>query len=118
MMAAMLQTTNETAALTEPKPLDLSGYEPLLEGASEFLRMWNCPAGGVTCFIDTAPIGADPFVLGLALMDCVGHGANAYAQALGISAEEAMARILEGFETERENPTDVPVSLTGKRGKH
>jgi hypothetical protein len=104
--------------MNEPKPLDLSGCEPLLEGAGEFLRMWNHPTGGVTCFIDTAPIGDDPFVFGLALMDCVGHGANAYAEALGISIEEAMARILEGFDAERENPTDVPASLTGQRGKH
>jgi hypothetical protein len=104
--------------MTEPKPLDVSGCEPLLEGASEFLRMWTRPEGPVTCFIDPTPIGADPFILGLALMDCVGHGANAYAQALGISAEEAMERILEGFDAERDNPTDAPVSLTGQGGKH
>jgi hypothetical protein len=102
--------------MTEPKPLDLAGCEPLLEGASEFLRMWNRPGGPVTCFIDPVPVGADPFGFGLALMDCVGHGANAYAQALGIPVEEAMARILEGFDAERENPTDIPVSLTDKEG--
>jgi hypothetical protein len=104
--------------MTEPKALDLAGCEPLLEGAGEFLRMWNRPGGSVTCFIDPTPIGADPFVFGLALMDCVRHGANAYAQAVGISADKAMARILAGFDAERANPTDVPVSLTGKEGKH
>src|SRR3954467_4872941 len=103
--------------MTEPKSLDLSGCEPLIEGASEFLRMWNHPSGPVTCFIDPAPIGADPFAFGLALMDCVGHGANAYAQAIGISAEEAMARILEGFDAERDNPTDTAVPLTGPGGR-
>jgi hypothetical protein len=104
--------------MTEPKPIDLSGCESLLEGASEFLRMWNRPDGPVTCFIDTAPVGADPFVFGLVLMDCVGHGANAYAQTLGIAVEEAMMRILEGFDAEREDPTDSPTSLTGQGGKH
>ena len=104
--------------MTEPKSLDLSGCEPLLEGASEFLRMWTGPGRPVTCFIDPVPVGADPFGFGLALMDCVGHGANAYAQALGIPVEEAFARILEGFDAEREHPTDVPASLTGQGGKH
>ena len=77
--------------MTEPKPLDLSGCEPILEGASEFLRMWNRPGGPVTCFIDPFPIGADPFGFGLALMDCVGHGANAYAQALGMRVKRIVA---------------------------
>ena len=102
--------------MTDLKILDLSGCEPLLEGASEFLRMWNRPEGPVTCFIDPVPIGADPFVFGLALMDCVRHGANAYAQAVGAPVEEAMARILEGFDAERENPTDTPTALTGQGG--
>src|SRR3954465_681048 len=102
----------------ESKALDLSGLEPLLDGASEFLRMWNRPGGPVTCVIDPVPVGADPFGFGLALMDCVGHGANAYAQVLGISAEEAIARILEGFDAERENPTDTPASLTDHGGTH
>ena len=102
--------------MSEPKPLDLSGCDHLLEGASEFLRMWNRAGGPVICFVDPYPVGADPFGFGLALMDCVGHGANAYAQALGIPVADAMARILEGFDAERENPTDIPTSLT--EGKH
>ena len=104
--------------MTELKSLSLAGCEPLLEGASEFLRMWTGPGRPVTCFIDPVPIGADPFAFGLALMDCVRHGANAYSQAVGVPAEEAMARILEGFDAERENPTDVPTSLTGRKGTH
>jgi hypothetical protein len=104
--------------MAEPKPLDVSECGSLLEGASEFLRMWNWPGGPVTCFIDPVPVGADPFGFGLALMDCVGHGANAYAQALGIPAEEAMARILEGFDAERANPTDTPASLSDRGGVH
>src|SRR5262245_9025758 len=79
--------------MSEPEALDLSGCETLLEGASEFLRMWYRPGGPVTCFIDPVPIGADPVALGIALVDCVRHGAKAYAHALSISEEEALARI-------------------------
>src|SRR6476661_7908804 len=102
--------------MTKPKSLDLSGCGPLLEGASEFLRMWTGPGRPVTCFIDPTPLGADPFAFGLALMDCVRHGANAYAQATGAPVDEAMARILEGFDAERESPTDTPTALTGQGG--
>ena len=96
------------------RPIDLSECEPLLDGASEFLRMWTRPGSPVTCFIDPVPIGADPAGFGLALMDCVRHGAKAYAQALGISEEETLERILEGFDVERAHPTDSPTQLTNR----
>ena len=94
------------------KALDLRGCEPLLENSAEFLRMWSRRNGPVTCFIDPTPIGGDPFAFGLALMDCVRHGAKAYAQATSAPEQEALERILQGFDAERANPTDAPVSLT------
>ena len=100
--------------MAKSTPLDLTGCEPLLDGAGEFLRMWTRPGGPVTCFIDPKPIGADPFGFGIALVDCVRHGAKAYAQALGIPEEAALERIWEGFDAERDRPTDEPVSFTGK----
>ena len=40
-----------------------------------------------------------------------GDGAKAYAHAVGISEEHALARIWEGFEAERNAPTDIPTQL-------
>ena len=44
----------------------------------------------------------------MAMVDAIGHGAKAYAHALGIPEEEAHARIWEGLDAERANPTDTP----------
>jgi hypothetical protein len=91
--------------------LDISHVRGL-EGSREFLRMWAEADGPVTCFIDPSAIGADPAVFGLAIVDALRHGALAYAQAVGISEEEAFARIMEGFDAEMGNPTDDPRPLS------
>jgi Domain of unknown function (DUF5076) len=91
--------------------LDISGV-PGLEDSREFLRMWAQADGPVTCFIDPSAIGADPAVFGLAMVDALRHGALAYAQAVGISEDEAFARIMEGFDAEMDNPTDEPRPLS------
>jgi Domain of unknown function (DUF5076) len=84
----------------------------LLVRSREFLRMWAEENGPVTCFIDPAAAGADPFGFGLALVDAIRHGANAYSHAVDISVEDALARILDGFYSEMGNPTDTPTDLT------
>jgi hypothetical protein len=93
--------------------LDISHVRGL-EDSREFLRMWAQADGPVTCFIDPSAIGADPAVFGLAIVDALRHGALAYAHAVGISEDEAFARIMEGFDAEMENPTDEPRPLTGE----
>lgn len=86
---------------------------PILQGASEFLRMWSSADGPVVCFVQPRALGADPFMLGIALADAVNHGAKAYAAATGISEADAKARILEGLDAERANPTDIATPLPG-----
>jgi hypothetical protein len=76
--------------------------------------MWLQTNGPVTCLIDTQPLGPDPFVLGIALADCVRHGAKAYAHATGIPEPEAESRIWAGLDAERTTPTDIPTDLTKK----
>ena len=66
----------------KPIPIDLVPFAGMIEGAREFLRVWAKPDGPVTCFMNPVPIGADPAGYGIALVDCVRHGANAYARAL------------------------------------
>lgn len=95
----------------KPIAMDLMPYADMLGGSREFLRMWASENGPVTCFINPVPIGADPIAFGVALVDCVRHGAKTYARAVGISEEEALERIFEGFDLERANPTDVATEL-------
>lgn len=87
-------------------PIDVSELNELLAGAREFMRVWSKRGAGTTCLVDASVIGPDPFGFRMALVDCVRHGANAYGQALGISAEKALARIREGIDAERDRPTD------------
>ena len=100
-----------------PNELDISGV-PLAEGSKEFLRMWNREGGEVTCFIDPRAIAPDPAVFGIAMVDAIRHGAKAYAQAVGISEAQALARIWDGFDAERGHPTDHPRQLGDDGGIH
>jgi hypothetical protein len=87
--------------------LDISGAAPLLQGSREFLRMWHKPGGQATCLVDPAALNPDPAVFGIAMVDCIRHGARAWANAVGISESEALARIWLGFDAERDTPTDL-----------
>ena len=87
--------------------LDVSSAAHLLQGSREFLRMWAKPGGPATCLVDPAALGADPALFGIALVDCVRHGARAWANATGISEADALARIWFGFYAERNSPTDL-----------
>jgi hypothetical protein len=49
----------------------------------------------------------DPFVWGVLLVDLARHAARIYAAETEMSAEEAMARIAEGMQSELDNPTDL-----------
>lgn len=90
--------------------IDVSNFD-FLSRSLEFARLWNEPEGGMTAIIEPRHLGADPFLLGMALVDAARHGAKAYAQAVNISEQEALARIWEGLEAERTNPTDTPRQL-------
>ena len=99
----------------KPVPMNLDKHAALIGGAREFLRVWARDGGPVTCFVNPVPIGADPFAFGLAMVDCVRHAAKAYARAVNIDEEEALARIWEGLDAERASPTDDPIQLTARR---
>jgi hypothetical protein len=87
--------------------IDVSGFG-FLDGSAEFARLWAEPQGPMTCIIEPRALGADPFLFGMAMVDAIGHGAKAYAHALGIAEDEALARIWQGLDAERANPTDQP----------
>jgi hypothetical protein len=94
--------------VSKPVPINLVPHAALLEGSSEFLRLWARPQGPMTCFVNPAKLGADPFLFGMALVDAVRHGARAWAQAVNIPVAEAEARIWEGLDAERHHATDQP----------
>ena len=99
----------------KPIPIDLTRHADVLGGAREALRMWANADGPVTCFINPVPLGPDPYAYGMALVDCVRTGAKAYAQAVRIAEREALARIWEGFDAERGNAAESPISFTAKQ---
>ena len=83
-----------------------------LEGAEEFARMWASAGAGQTFIIEPRNLGADPFLFGMAMVDAIRHGAKAWAHAIDIPEDEALARIFEGFDAERASPTDDPIDIT------
>jgi hypothetical protein len=48
----------------------------------------------------------DPFVWGVLLVDLARHAARIYAAEAGLAEDEAMARIVEGIQSELDTPTD------------
>ena len=99
----------------KPIPMNLDRYAEMIGGSVEFLRVWVKQDGPVTCFVNPVPIGPDPFAFGLAMVDYVRHAAKAYARAVNIDEDEALARIWEGLDAERAAPTTDPISITAKR---
>jgi hypothetical protein len=90
--------------------IDVAAFD-FLDGSSEFARLWAEPEGPMTCIIEPRALGPDPFLFGMALVDAVQHGAKAYAHATGVSEGDALARIWEGLDAERANPTDEPTQI-------
>ena len=97
--------------------LDVSNFDFLNE-STEFARLWHGGEHGMTAIIDPRGLGADPGLFGLALMDAARHAAIAYSQAVNISEEEALERILEFFDAERANPTDDPTQINPEGSAH
>ena len=95
--------------------IDVTGFD-FLDGSNEFARFWSEPEGEQTFIIEPRALGADPFMFGMAMVDAIRHGAIAYSRAVGISEDHALARIMEGFQAELENPTDEARPLDDPEG--
>lgn len=76
-----------------------------LGASQEFARLWAEPDGPMTALINPHHLGGDPFLFGMATVDAIRHAARAWAAAVNIPEEEALARIYEGFDAERANNT-------------
>lgn len=102
---------------SKPGEIDVSDLD-FLDNAQEFARLWYTADDGMVFLIDPHNLGPDPFMFGMALVDAARHGAKAYAQSVNISEDEAMARIWEGFDAERGNPTDAPKQINPEGRSH
>ena len=103
----------------KPIPIDLVPFAETLGGSREFLRAWSKEGGSQSFYISPHGLGADPFLFGMAVCDCIEHAARAWARALGIAETEALARIWEGFDAERAAPTnDLPPPIAVPRKDH
>jgi hypothetical protein len=81
----------------------LADMTPISHG--EFLRAIVTKDGPTSYIIDPAALAPDPFAFGMALVDCVRHGARAWSAATGVEEETVRERIWEGLDTERLRPT-------------
>lgn len=100
----------------KPVPIDLVPFAEMLDGSREFLRVWAKESGPVTCFVNPRSLGADPALFGIALVDSARHAALAWAKSTGLTEQEALLRIWEGFDGEREAPSnDLPLPIAVAR---
>jgi hypothetical protein len=84
----------------QPLPPDVMGRTD----ATEVLRAFVVDGGLSIAFTRAFE---EPDMWGLVLVDIARHAARAYAMESAFSEEEAMARIVDLFESEIERPTDV-----------
>jgi hypothetical protein len=78
--------------------------------AQEAIRVWALEGKQIVS-IDTA-LWSDPAAWGLMLMDLARHISNSCASGDERTYENALRRVLEGFDAERRNPTDVATPIT------
>jgi hypothetical protein len=84
----------------QPLPPDVMGRDD----ATEVLRAFVVDGGLSIAFTRAFE---EPDMWGLLLVDIARHAARAYAQESSYTEEEALARIVEMFESEIARPTDV-----------
>ncbi len=84
----------------QPLPPDVIGREE----ATEVLRAFVVD-GGLSIAFQRA--FEEPDMWGLLLVDIARHAARAYAREAEFTEEEALARIVDMFETEIARPTDI-----------
>ena len=89
----------------KPVPIDLVPFAETLGDSREFLRVWS-KDGGTLCFVNPRPLGADPAMFGIAMVDVIRNAASTYAKAIGVSEDQAFERIWMGLDAERSAPTE------------
>jgi hypothetical protein len=89
----------------KPIPIDLVSFAETLGDSREFLRVW-AKHGGTLSFVNPRPLGADPALFGIAMVDVIRNAASTYAKAIGVPEDQALERIWMGLDAERGTPTE------------
>ena len=89
----------------KPIPIDLVPFAETLGDGREFLRVW-AKNGGTLSFVNPRPLGADPALFGIAMVDVIRNAASSYAKAIGVPEDQALERIWMGFDAERGTSTE------------
>jgi hypothetical protein len=89
----------------KPIPIDLVPFAELLGDSRECLRVW-AKDGGTLSFINPRPLGADPALFGIAMVDVIRNAASTYAKATGKPEDQALDRIWTALDAERNALTD------------
>jgi len=92
----------------KPIPIDLVPFAETLGDGREFLRVW-AKQGGTLSFVNPRPLGADPALFGIAMVDVIRNAASTYAKAVGMPEDQALDRIWMGLDAERTAPTEDDV---------
>ncbi len=71
-----------------------------LDDSHEVARLWVENGGPATCLIQPDKL-QEPEMFGMLMVDTIRHGARAFAQAQGISEQEALEKIWWGLDAER-----------------
>jgi hypothetical protein len=89
-----------TGPKEQPLPPDVMGRDD----ATEVLRAFVVDGGLSIAFTRAFE---EPDMWGLMLVDIARHAARAYAQESSYTEEEALARVVDMFESEIARPTDI-----------
>lgn len=89
----------------KPVPIDLVAYAGLLDDSREFLRVWTKDDATLS-FVNPRPLGADPALFGIAMVDVIRNAAATYAKATGVPQDQALDRIWMGLDAERGAPAE------------
>lgn len=77
------------------------------KASAELIRVWVTPDGAPHVTIRT-DVWKDPAAYGVVLADLARHIANGFHQTQNLDMAQALKRIVEGFSTELDFPTDTP----------
>lgn len=83
---------------------------PNINQSVEVARIWIKNAGHANFFIQPDNIKG-PEMFGELMTDCIRHAAIAFSQARGITEGEALDRIWEGLDNERDFPSEEPICI-------
>lgn len=85
-----------------PNQIRMNPAARMSDNSYEIARLWVTDQGPSTAFINARTLPS-PEHFGMLLGDAAHHGARAYAEAMGISVEEAASRIWAGLDGERDS---------------